>query len=208
MEKLIFTLEKYAAKYIVLLSGKLLKIKELTARPQSRCIYLFWHRNLLPLLYLYRHKGVVILISSSKDGEYIAGPAELLGYQTVRGSSNRNNINSLRSLINLGKKYSLAITPDGPLGPREIVKESVIYLAYKTNLPLVIVAVDIEKEWLIRSWDIFRIPKPLSVVRISYGKPIHIKDKEDIENKRLTIQRLMDNLTANNRENIILPDEQ
>jgi len=203
MNKLTFNVEKYAAKYIVLLLAKTTRIIRNNQPPGVRCIYLFWHRNLVPLMYLHRYQDIVILISSSRDGELIAGPATLFGYIPVRGSSSKISFSALKQLFTLSKSKSLAITPDGPKGPREILNGSVLHLAYTTGLPLVGVAVDINREWVFRSWDSFRIPKPFSITKVSYTKPFYVKDKEDMEIKRLTIQRLMDKITSDNRDSKI-----
>jgi len=200
MKKIFLTLEKHIAKYVILILGKTLGFIELTKDPEEHCIYLFWHRNIIPLMYYFRNRSIVILISPSNDGELIAGPATQLGYQTVRGSSSKNSIGSLKKLLKLSKDNSIAITPDGPLGPRETVKDSVIYLAVKTKLPLVIVTSDIKKEWIFHTWDLFRVPKPFSKITITYSEPMYISDLHDMYNKRLTIQRLMDRLTSKNRE--------
>ncbi len=200
MNRITLKIEKYAVKYFTLLLSKTIKYIEFNDKPDYRCIYVFWHRNLLPLMYLHRHRDIVILISPSDDGELIAGPASLFGYQTVRGSSSKNGLSSLREMIRLAGDYSLAITPDGPVGPREVIKESALYLAYRTGLPLVLVAVDMDKQWVFRTWDCLRVPKFGSTIKVSYSEPVYIREKEQLDNKRLTIQREMDKLTAVNRE--------
>lgn len=200
MNRLLFLLEKYAVTYFFRILAVTMNISEINTRPDFQCLYLFWHRNLLPLMHLHRHREIVILISPSKDGELIAGPASLNGYKVVRGSSSKKSFSALRELLQLAGKHSLALTPDGPLGPRETVKESAIFIAYKTGLPIVCTAVDIDKEWVFRTWDSFRVPKPFSKVKVSYSEPYYIHSKDDMQNKRLTIQQHIDRLTAENRD--------
>ena len=52
-------------------------------------IYIAWHSRLLLLPYLYRHRGLRVLISRSEDGAMIAGLVRRFGFVTVRGSSSR-----------------------------------------------------------------------------------------------------------------------
>ena len=200
MMTMIFWLEKHFVKVFTLLLGKSLRYVFHTERPVEPCIYVFWHRNIMPLLYLYRNKSIVIMISPSTDGELIAGPAQLLGYQTVRGSSTRQGAKALREYLSFGTERNLAITPDGPKGPRERIKKSVLFLAYYTQLPIVHVAVELDKEWVFRTWDLFRLPKPGCIVSVSYSQPTVIKDKDDIKCLLDSTQRLFDKNTTTNSE--------
>jgi hypothetical protein len=164
-------------------------------------IFAFWHRNMLPLLYLHRKQGIVILISSSKDGELIAGPARVLGYNTARGSSRRGGSSAVKKMVKLSSKCSLAITPDGPKGPSRKIKDGLLYLSYLAGIPIVPVAVDIEKETVFDSWDKFRLPHFFSRVNITYGKPLQILSKMEISTKMAEIQAAMDALEKENNIN-------
>lgn len=187
-------------KYFVLLLGHTLNFRIHTEPPKERCIYIFWHRNIIPLLYLHRNQKIAIIISASKDGELIAAPAELLGYTAIRGSSSRGGTAALLKSFKLSEEHTIAITPDGPRGPRERLKKSILFIAYHTGLPIVPVAVNIDREWVLRSWDNFRIPKPKSTIDITYGDPIMVRDKEEIDTMLPYLQREMDRLQAENRE--------
>jgi len=199
MNKFVLFLEKYLAAVLVSIFGKTWKISLLTPKPKEKVIYAFWHRNMLPLLYQHRNQNIVILISSSKDGELIAGPAELLGYKTARGSSSKKSLSAVRKLIKQGKKFDIAITPDGPKGPSEKIKEGVTFLSYFTKLPIVLVAVDVEKEKVFNSWDRFRFPHLFSKVNITYSDPIRVNSKDDIVQKREFIQQVLDDITIKNK---------
>ena len=60
------------------------------------------------------------------------------GVQPVRGSSSRRGARALRELTRWADKgYDLAITPDGPRGPKYAVQGGVITLAQLTGLPIV-----------------------------------------------------------------------
>jgi len=194
MNKFLFFVEKFLAAKFVLILGFTLRIKILKKQPQERVIYSFWHRNIFPLLFTRKFEKIVVLISSSKDGELVAGPCRVLGFKTARGSSTRNGIKAMKEMIKLSKKHSIAITPDGPKGPREKIKDGLLYLAYLTKLPLIPVAVDIKKELVFNSWDRFRLPLPFSQVNISYGEPIYVSTKKEVEEKLCEVQKAMEEL--------------
>ncbi|MBW6515303.1 MAG: lysophospholipid acyltransferase family protein [Candidatus Cloacimonetes bacterium] len=200
LTKLLFFLEKHLVCWMILLLGKTLIYREQTPRPATPCIYVFWHRNIIPLMYLYRKQNVAIIVSQSKEGEIIAGPTELLGYKVVRGSSTRRGTEALLQFLKIAGEHSLAVTPDGPLGPREVLKKSILFMAYHTNLPLIPMAVDIDREWLFPTWDLFRVPKPKSIISVSCGEPVFINTKEEIESKMTEFQFEMDRLQYVNRD--------
>lgn len=199
MNRVALLLEKYLAAGLIRIIGKTWRYNLLTPKPKEKVIYTFWHRNMLPLLYQHRNNNVVILISSSNDGELISGPAHLLGYKTVRGSSSKKGGLAVRKLIKQGNKFDIAITPDGPKGPAEKIKDGVTFLAYFTKLPIVLVAVDMEKEKVFNSWDKFRFPHLFSKVNITYSDPIHIESKADIKQNKKLIQKTLDELTIKNK---------
>ena len=198
MNKFTLLLLKYFAAFLVKILGITWKYNLLTPKPKGNVIYAFWHRNMLPLMYLHRNKNSVILVSSSKDGELIAGPAKLFGYQTARGSSGRRGSSATRELNKLAKENSIGITPDGPKGPSEKIKDGVTFLSYFTKLPIVPVAVDIDKEKVFKSWDRFRLPHFFSKINITYGDPIYIKAKDEIEEEKEFLQNTLDELTIKN----------
>jgi len=123
------------------------RINELYKYKKQRIIYCFWHDRLLMMPFITAAKGVKILISQHKDGEYISRICSLFGYGSVRGSSTRGGSLALRRMtkyINSG--WNGAITPDGPRGPRHIVKEGAVILASLTGAPLIPVSFSSSKK--------------------------------------------------------------
>jgi lysophospholipid acyltransferase (LPLAT)-like uncharacterized protein len=202
--KFFLTIEKYIGAFLINILGITYRYKILSPPPEQRVIFAFWHRNILPLAYLHKKQNIVIMVSSSKDGELIAGPVSKLGFITVRGSSTRQGATATKKMIKLSEKYSLAITPDGPKGEKEKIKKGLLYLAYFTGLPIIPVAVDVDKAIIFNSWDSFRLPKIGAKIFVSYGNPIWIKTKDEIALKYDEVQKAMDDLTKkiNNRGEI------
>ena len=81
-----------------------------------------------------RGKGKV-LISRHRDGEFIARIMAYFRLGSIRGSYRKEgSISSLREIIaDLKNGFDVAITPDGPKGPRYCVKEGIIELAKLTG---------------------------------------------------------------------------
>jgi hypothetical protein len=95
----------------------------------------------------YRGPEVYALISQHQDGELIHRIVARLGVGSVRGSTTRGGASALRRLIRLGRRGGdLAITPDGPRGPRHHAQIGVIQLAKATGLPIVPVTFSCSKK--------------------------------------------------------------
>ncbi len=138
-------------------------------------VFITWHGRLLPLLYLYRGRGLVMLVSQHRDGEYLTRIGRKLGYEAVRGSSTHGGYPALRDLVRKVRNgSSLAITPDGPQGPREVLKPGALQVARITGAPIIPVLAGTERAWWIEGWDRFLIPKPFGTVRVAIGEPEYI----------------------------------
>jgi lysophospholipid acyltransferase (LPLAT)-like uncharacterized protein len=101
-------------------------------------IVCFWHGRLLFMPFAnLRGKGKV-LISRHRDGEFIARVIRFFGLGTIRGSYRKGSVSSLREILtDLRNGYDVAITPDGPKGPRYIVKKGIVELARLTGKAIV-----------------------------------------------------------------------
>lgn len=107
-------------------------------RDGGHIILAFWHAQQLLIPIGYRGAGSHVLISQHGDGEIIARIIARFGHDAVRGSSTRGGAGALRALIKLGRSgRDVVVTPDGPKGPRHVVKLGVIQLAKATGLPIV-----------------------------------------------------------------------
>jgi len=161
----------------------------------TESIFAFWHSHQLSLLVFYRHRNSHILISRSKDGEYAAILAERFGHQPLRGSSSRGGAYGARALIRAAQDgYPIAITPDGPRGPRHSVQRGVLAIAARIGRPVVPMAIGYSDLWELNSWDRFRIPKPFAYGVTLLGEPIHVPRDLDDEGQgeiRQRIQRAM-----------------
>ncbi len=138
-------------------------------------IYTAWHGRILIMPYLYGWRRPRVLASRSEDGELIVRFIARFGMEAVRGSSSRGGAQSLRALRrHLDNGKDVFVVPDGPKGPREIAKPGIVMLARMTGAPIVPMALGASREWRLRSWDEFRIPKPFARCVMRFGEPIRV----------------------------------
>lgn len=162
-------------------------------------VYVLWHGRLLPLAHYHRGEGMGTLISRSGDGEYIARVVRRWGYVPVRGSSSRGGRESLLQLVAQVKEgRSVAITPDGPRGPKQKMKTGSLVIAQRTGAPVIPVAAAADRAWWFESWDRFLVPKPFARVDITYGEPIWVPsdaEADEIDAIARRVEGELDRLT-------------
>ena len=125
------------------------EIIERLIREGKNFIIAFWHGRLLMMPYSYPGKKIHILISYHKDGEYISQTMKRFGFFSVRGSTTRGAVSAVRKLLKVSQEGSdLAITPDGPRGPRHKAQMGAIELAKLTSLPILPVTFGASKKKL------------------------------------------------------------
>ncbi|MFH0948848.1 MAG: lysophospholipid acyltransferase family protein [Elusimicrobiota bacterium] len=160
-------------------------------------IYALWHGRQIPLVWSHRKKNIQILVSQSKDGEYISRITGKFGLGTVRGSSSKGGANALVGMIKKGKEgFSLAWTPDGPRGPLREVHPGVILAAQKTGLPIIPLASSAKRKYIVRHWDEFHIPYPFNKIAICHGEPIYISESDDVQKKCFELKKAIDDITT------------
>jgi lysophospholipid acyltransferase (LPLAT)-like uncharacterized protein len=162
------------------------------------CVFLLWHGRLIPCSYRHRHEGLGTLISQHRDGDYIARMVERWwGFQPIRGSSSRGGSRALREIVRtLRGGTSIAITPDGPRGPRQKMKPGPVLAARLAGTPILPASAGATSAWWFGSWDRFMVPRPFSRIRLVYGEPVSIaRDADDAEVQRVT-DLLEDRLNA------------
>ncbi|HEY6807476.1 MAG TPA: lysophospholipid acyltransferase family protein [Gemmatimonadales bacterium] len=143
-------------------------------------VFVLWHSRILPLLYQHRHESIVLLISRHRDGGHLADLAESWGYRFVRGSSQRGGEIGLLGIVrNLQENAVVAITPDGPRGPAEVVKPGAVAAAQHAGAAILPIGATPHAMWRLKSWDRFCIPKPFSAIDVTYGAPILVGAGKD-----------------------------
>jgi lysophospholipid acyltransferase (LPLAT)-like uncharacterized protein len=159
-------------------------------------IFAFWHNRLFLMPYFYRRyqpKGkAVALASRSRDGQWLVDILKQFKIEAARGSSSRAGSGAVRVVARLMQRehYDVAITPDGPRGPRYSLQPGVLYLSQLTGYAIGPLRLEYESNWALRSWDAFQLPKPGSKARIIFDQPMVVPKNltpEEFEQWRLKI---------------------
>lgn len=171
-------------------------------------IFCTWHNRLAVSMKSWEHwgkekipaAGLVALISASHDGGLLARVLRYFNVEAVRGSSSRRGAQALLELTSYTERgYHVAITPDGPRGPRYVVQDGIIALAQVTGLPILPVSGRIHGKLVTKSWDRFQIPLPFARCDVMFGQLVHVpRDATDEQRNALKaeLQRQMIELTT------------
>jgi lysophospholipid acyltransferase (LPLAT)-like uncharacterized protein len=166
---------------------------------EPRLIWAFWHNRFFVIPHLLNrylsHRPGSALTSASKDGEILAAFLERFNVRPIRGSSSRQGVAALLEMKRLIEEgYDVAITPDGPRGPRYHLNPGIITLAQKTGALVMPIAVRYSRFWRLKSWDAFEIPKPFATVDITL-LPLHqvapTENDEAFESERVRLEQVL-----------------
>ena len=167
------------------------EVLELTQQKYGGVIVASWHQNIFFSIWLLRKQGLTALISSSDDGEAIYDVFAHYNYRAVRGSTTKGGIHALKQLIKLLKeKISVAITPDGPLGPPRKIQSGVILLAKYSGVPIIPWHYEASHQWNLNSWDKHKIPKPFSKIIEVFGEPFQVPKNLPTEDVPIFCEKL------------------
>ncbi|MEN5363935.1 lysophospholipid acyltransferase family protein [Brevundimonas intermedia] len=143
----------------------------------------FWHSRigLAPVCWpLGRAQPAKALISLSADGEFIAKAVARQGFPAVRGSSAnkdkaaaaKGGAQALRDGLKQLKVGALAITPDGPRGPVNVMAEGLPLMAKLSKAPALFIGMSCNPAIRLKSWDRAIVPLP-------FGKGAIVWDRAD-----------------------------
>lgn len=152
-----------------------IEIENREALDTNNFVLMFWHGKMLCGWWLGKDKNFYGVVSQSRDGEILSRLLVKWNYQLIRGSSSKDSKDVMNKMIEVLKSgFSLAITPDGPRGPREKMKIGGMIAAVRSNIPIVLCGIRYEKKFIFNSWDKFELPKPFSKVKIILSKAKNI----------------------------------
>jgi lysophospholipid acyltransferase (LPLAT)-like uncharacterized protein len=138
----------------------------------------------------FQTAGLAAMVSASKDGAFLAAILSCFSVHPVRGSSSRRGPQALLELTSWAERgFDLAITPDGPRGPRYVVQDGIMSLAQLTGLPIIPSSINTAWKIQVHSWDRFQTPVPFSKCEIRLGKPVHVpREATDADRETLRQQ--------------------
>ncbi|CAJ99350.1 lysophospholipid acyltransferase family protein [Helicobacter acinonychis] len=155
-----------------------------------------WHGELgmIGFAYLRLKKPCIYVITSQHfDGSIAAGLFESFGFKNIRGSSKKGGVKVLiEGLKRLKEGYDVAITPDGPKGPRHSIADGVIALAQKSGVGISACRVVCKNAWQFNTWDKFEIPKPFSEVHYHMLESVIIPKEWELSKAKEFLKTRMD----------------
>ncbi|ESQ77985.1 lysophospholipid acyltransferase family protein [Asticcacaulis sp. YBE204] len=170
------------------------------AHPQRPIVWMFWHQR-LHLGHAAWPKGraqaLAVLASLSKSGAVSVRINTRFGHTSIRGSSakksdpnkDKRGTQAFRELLRwLRDGNAVAMTPDGPRGPAQVMTEGSLKLSQMTDAPMVLLGQSTRRFVTLNSWDHMRIPLPFTrgVMVWEVLPPV----PRDADEDRLTVIRL------------------
>lgn len=136
----------------------------------SVVIAAFWHERLalMPMLWMQaqvmqstKATSIHMLVSRHRDGRLIGSILRRFGVQVVHGSSSGGAVTAMRRTMALLRNgQQVAITPDGPRGPRRVAASGVAQIAALSGVPVLPCAAQISRRRILGSWDQMVLPLP------------------------------------------------
>ena len=156
-------------------------------------IFAFWHNRLMMMVALGTFgRRVVLLQSQHRDGRLASNAIQRFGITTIWGSTAKGGTGALRALIRAGKAGDwIALTPDGPRGPRMRCQPGIVMLAQRTGAPVVPITWSTSRRKLLGTWDRMIIALPFGDGVLSWGDPIEVPrdlDSDGVESYRQRIE--------------------
>lgn len=162
-------------------------------------IYTSWHFAFPAVIYHFRDRNGMVMVSRSRDGEWIARILQQLGYQSARGSPGKGGGTAIRHLISHMKAgYSAGLMADGSQGPALVAQKGILIVARHTQLPLIPVSMAASPCWRFKTWDRTALAKPFSNIALAFGPPMWVsKDAspDEMEMLRGDLERTLNRLT-------------
>jgi lysophospholipid acyltransferase (LPLAT)-like uncharacterized protein len=160
---------------------------------KKQCIWSFWHRVIIPVVWWRRNHGTVVMNTTAFDGQWTRKVIEWLGFGTAQGSSSRGGLRGLAVMARrLEEGLDCAFTIDGPRGPRYVAKPGPVMLARKTGCPIMVFHIGVDRGITFeKTWDHFLLPKPFARTLMLFAPPIYVPpdaNAEGMETKHAEMQ--------------------
>ena len=163
-----------------------------------RMILTLWHSCLFSATWFWRKRGMVVMSSQSRDGEYTSNFIKRFGYGAARGSSSRGGARALAMMAEcLANGWDVAFTIDGPRGPAFVAKTGAITLARHTGQAILPCQIATRRYISLPSWDRLQIPLPFTRAVVFMSEPVYLRrdaDSEEVASKQAALQATLDRL--------------
>jgi hypothetical protein len=158
---------------------------------ENRYLYCVWHDQIVMTVFSGRPKNMAGLVSGHQDGGFLADAMKLVGITSVRGSSKRGGSRAMGELLQRVRNYHVAITPDGPRGPRRKMKTGIVFLASHSGRAIIPSVYACHRGWRIRgNWTDMLMPWPFTTIYATGGLPFVVPPNLDREEMQQYVERL------------------
>ena len=151
----------------------------------------FWHGRIALSLICRRvlkQQPTRGMISMSRDGEFIAQAMGRAGIPSFRGSAIKAGDKAKRkggatafrqSLAFIAEGGCVALTPDGPRGPNQVMQDGVVTLARMSGAPVFLFGMAASDAINLKSWDRTQLPLPFTRGCVVFDGPLRIAADAD-----------------------------
>ena len=147
-----------------------------------------------------------MLISRSREGGLVSWVSRTVGAEVIRGSAAKRGQQkggveaALQIKAHLDEGGVIAMTPDGPRGPRMRIKKSTVQLARLANATLLGITWAPSNRIVVQgSWDKFVFPLPFGRGALIWSDPVPVPpdaDDAELECIRLKFETEMNRIAA------------
>jgi lysophospholipid acyltransferase (LPLAT)-like uncharacterized protein len=205
-KKLVAWLGPSLAYWVIKNLGRTMRFEEINSEiPRSfwekeiSAIGAVWHGRLLMMPLAYKGKKLSFLVSPHRDGQVVGKALERFGFRPILGSTTRKGFSAFKKMVKAHQNgFDIALTPDGPRGPRYQVQIGVIELAKLTGRPVVPLTFSASKRKIFKTWDRFLLPYPFSKGVFIWGEPIYVDpngNRAHFEERRTLLEMRLNELT-------------
>lgn len=161
----------------------------------------FWHNRLMLINAAWpKPKPVAMVMSTHGDSRILGIAVADTITRPIWGSSRRNPTAALKGMLRaLDDGLSVAITPDGPRGPRMRCRPGLVEAARQSGAPILPAAWSVRRRTVLRSWDRFIVAWPFGRGVIVLGPPIRVPADADaaaMEAGRRAVEDALDAVAA------------
>jgi lysophospholipid acyltransferase (LPLAT)-like uncharacterized protein len=172
---------------------------------QDQAVLAFWHEyNLVAAAAAYRTRRARRHVSFSTRtfrGEVMNALLDAVGAGSVPLPAEGERAEAARlsrEMARLGREgASLAVSPDGPVGPYRRAKPGALIVARESGLPIQPWAVAVRPSFRLgRRWDRHVVPLPFGRLRVLEGQPIVVGERDPIRPLLTRLQEALDEVAA------------
>lgn len=178
----------------------------------GKVIACIWHGRFALIHKMWSFKAGVpkakMLISQSREGGIVAHTSRTVGAEVIRGSEAKKGSAKPKRAIEATRDMArhiegggaMAMTPDGPRGPRMRAKRGPVVLAKIASAPLLPLTWATSHRIVFDSWDRFVLPLPFGRGALIWGNPISPPAPDagdaEIEAVRLALETELNRIAA------------